>query len=151
MQRSSISAQVRASPNPRTSDELYLDLLKRTLTRVIVARGQERQTISPDRSWLRAGNQLVQRALRPLGLEIVRLTPKSLAKRKDAGEEERFRRFTREEIAASGENFDLSWLKDETEYSRDELSRAEVRRAPRDLLAVARRQLTRARTSWAAH
>jgi hypothetical protein len=56
-----------------TSDELYLDLLKRTLTRVIVARGQERQTISPGRSWLRAGNQLVQRALRPLGLEIVRL------------------------------------------------------------------------------
>jgi len=71
--RASISAQVTASPTPTTSADLYLDLLKRTLTRVIVARGQERQTINPGRSWLRVGNQLVQRALRPLGLEIVRL------------------------------------------------------------------------------
>lgn len=73
MQGTSISAQVRTLPNPTTSAELYLDLLKRTLTRVIVARGPERQTINPGRSWLRAGNQFVQRALRPLGLEIVRV------------------------------------------------------------------------------
>ncbi len=40
---------------------------------------------------------------------------KSLRKRKDAGEEGRFRRFTRKEIAERGDSLDISWLKDETE------------------------------------
>src|SRR5262245_36625107 len=36
---------------------------------------------------------------------------RALAKRKDAGEEGRFRRFTREWIANRGDNLDISWLK----------------------------------------
>lgn len=38
---------------------------------------------------------------------------KALKKRKDTGEEGRFRRFTREEIAKRGDSLDISWLKDE--------------------------------------
>ena len=39
--------------------------------------------------------------------------PYGKSKRKDLGEEGRFRRFTREEIQARGDNLDVSWLKDE--------------------------------------
>tara|TARA_R110001606_G_scaffold297089_2_gene444855 strand:- start:36 stop:1493 length:1458 start_codon:yes stop_codon:yes gene_type:complete len=35
--------------------------------------------------------------------------------RKDEGEEGRFRRFTREEIAARGDNLDITWLRDDSE------------------------------------
>jgi len=45
----------------------------------------------------------------------------SLAKRKDTGEAGRFRRFTRDEIAARGDSLDISWLKDESDTSNDEL------------------------------
>ncbi len=38
--------------------------------------------------------------------------PKSLAERKDTGEEGRFRKFTREWIAERGESLDIAWLKD---------------------------------------
>ncbi len=51
---------------------------------------------------------------------------KSLAKRKDTGEEGRFRRFTREEIAARGESLDISWLKDDSEGANDELPEPDV-------------------------
>ena len=40
-------------------------------------------------------------------------SPKSLAKRKDTGENGRFRKFTREWIAERGESLDIAWLKDE--------------------------------------
>jgi len=46
---------------------------------------------------------------------------KSLAKRKDTGEEGRFRRFTREWIAERGESLDIAWLKDDSDGSNDEL------------------------------
>lgn len=39
------------------------------------------------------------------------------SKRKDQGEEGRFRMFTRDEIAARGENLDISWLRDENEHN----------------------------------
>jgi type I restriction enzyme M protein len=48
-------------------------------------------------------------------------SPKSLAKRKDTGEEGRFRRFTREWIAERGESLDIVWLKDDSDGSNDEL------------------------------
>ena len=51
----------------------------------------------------------------PLGL------PKSLKKRKDSGEAGRFRRFTREDIAARGDSLDIAWLKDESEAGNEEL------------------------------
>ncbi len=38
--------------------------------------------------------------------------PLGKSKRKDQGEEGRFRRFTREEIAKRGDNLDITWLKD---------------------------------------
>ena len=37
------------------------------------------------------------------------------ATRKDQGEQGRFRRFTRAEIAARGDNLDIIWLKDESD------------------------------------
>jgi type I restriction enzyme M protein len=40
---------------------------------------------------------------------------KSLKKRKDSGEEGRFRCFTREEITARGDSLDIAWLKDDSE------------------------------------
>lgn len=40
---------------------------------------------------------------------------KSLAKRKDTGEGGRFRKFTREWIAARGDSLDIAWLKDEND------------------------------------
>jgi type I restriction enzyme M protein len=46
---------------------------------------------------------------------------KNLAKRKDTGEEGRFRTFTREEIAKRGDSLDVSWLKDDSDGSNDEL------------------------------
>lgn len=40
---------------------------------------------------------------------------KSLKKRKDTGEEARFRRFTRDWIAKRGDSLDIAWLKDESD------------------------------------
>jgi type I restriction enzyme M protein len=48
-------------------------------------------------------------------------SPKSLAKRKDTGEEGRFRKFTREWIAERGESLDIAWLKDDSDGSQDYL------------------------------
>lgn len=48
-------------------------------------------------------------------------SPKSLAKRKDTGEEGRFRKFTREWIAERGESLDIAWLKDDSDSANDEL------------------------------
>ncbi|NVN10255.1 class I SAM-dependent DNA methyltransferase [Nguyenibacter vanlangensis] len=47
------------------------------------------------------------------------------AKRKDQGEEGRFRRFTRKEIAARGDNLDITWLKDTTDQAEDGLQTPE--------------------------
>ncbi|MEL7470859.1 MAG: N-6 DNA methylase [Pseudomonadota bacterium] len=41
--------------------------------------------------------------------------PLGRAARQDEGEEGRFRRFTREEIAARGDNLDITWLRDDEE------------------------------------
>jgi type I restriction enzyme M protein len=46
---------------------------------------------------------------------------KSLAKRKDSGEEGRFRKFTREWIAERGESLDIAWLKHDSDGANDEL------------------------------
>jgi len=47
------------------------------------------------------------------------------AERKDQGEEGRFRRFTRDEIAARGDNLDISWLKDTSNDAEDGLDTPE--------------------------
>lgn len=46
---------------------------------------------------------------------------KALAKRKDTGEQGRFRKFTREQIAARGDSLDIAWLKDDSDTSADDL------------------------------
>lgn len=52
--------------------------------------------------------------------------PHGKSKRKDEGEEGRFRKFTREEIAARGDNLDLSWLADDDATHADDLPEPEV-------------------------
>jgi type I restriction enzyme M protein len=44
------------------------------------------------------------------------------SKRKDQGEAGRFRKFTREEIRARGDNLDLAWLKDDSADAADDLA-----------------------------
>jgi type I restriction enzyme M protein len=51
--------------------------------------------------------------------------PLGEAGRKDQGEEGRFRRFTRAEIAARGDNLDISWLKDTSADAEDGLDTPE--------------------------
>lgn len=50
----------------------------------------------------------------------------SLKKRKDTGEEGRFRRFTRDWIAERGDNLDIAWLRDEEETNGEDLPDPEV-------------------------
>ncbi|MCC7433118.1 MAG: N-6 DNA methylase [Methanoregulaceae archaeon] len=52
--------------------------------------------------------------------------PTALAKRVDEGETGRFRRFTREEIAARGDSLDISWLRDDSAGANDELEEPSV-------------------------
>lgn len=52
--------------------------------------------------------------------------PNGGSKRKDQGEEGRFRKFSREDIAKRGDNLDLSWLKDDNATSADDLPEPNV-------------------------
>ncbi|MBE0672191.1 MAG: N-6 DNA methylase, partial [Anaerolineales bacterium] len=49
-----------------------------------------------------------------------------LKKRKDTGEEGRFRRFTRDWIAERGDNLDIAWLKDDSETAAEDLPEPEA-------------------------
>jgi type I restriction enzyme M protein len=51
--------------------------------------------------------------------------PYGRSKRKDLGQQGRFRKFTREEVKARGDNLDVSWLKDEGATSSDDLPEPE--------------------------
>ncbi|AUX27451.1 DNA methyltransferase [Sorangium cellulosum] len=51
--------------------------------------------------------------------------PYGKSKRKDQGAEGRFRRFTREEIRARGDNLDIAWLRDESVHGADDLPEPE--------------------------
>jgi type I restriction enzyme M protein len=48
--------------------------------------------------------------------------PHGKAKRKDEGEEGRFRFYSREQIAAKGENLDIAWLRDTSNDPEDEMT-----------------------------
>ncbi len=52
--------------------------------------------------------------------------PNSLSVRVDSGESGRWRCFTREEIAKRGDNLDISWLRDESLQSGDNLPEPEI-------------------------
>jgi type I restriction enzyme M protein len=68
--------------------------------------------------------------------------PKSLKQRNDTGESGRFRRFTREEIAARGDSLDIAWLKDESNARTDELPEpAALAREAMDELAASMGEL----------
>ncbi|WP_375157682.1 N-6 DNA methylase [Bradyrhizobium sp. RDT46] len=64
--------------------------------------------------------------------------PHGRAARKDHGEQGRFRRFTRAEIAARGDNLDVTWLKDTSGDLEDGLE------APEDIAAAIERHLSAA-------
>src|SRR5205823_3618453 len=64
--------------------------------------------------------------------------PNGQAARVDQGEEGRFRRFTRDEITARGDNLDIAWLRDTSGDPEDALSE------PEELLAAIQRHLQNA-------
>jgi len=68
-----ISSAVKTRPVPGTAEELYLDLLKRSLTRAAFAKRYERHTLKPGRLLRRFINGMIMLVLVPLELELVRL------------------------------------------------------------------------------
>ena len=52
--------------------------------------------------------------------------PNGKSKRRDQGEEGRFRKFTRAEIAERNDNLDVAWLKDDSHTDADDLPEPEV-------------------------
>ncbi len=70
-----ISVRVPTTPVPASVEEMYLDLLKRVLTRTIVARPFERHALQPQARVRRLLHAAFTRLLDPLGLELVRLAP----------------------------------------------------------------------------
>ncbi len=64
--------------------------------------------------------------------------PNGLSAREDQGEEGRFRRFTRAEIAARADNLDIAWLRGSDEAGEDALEE------PEDILEAMRTHLARA-------
>lgn len=70
---------IETRPIPETSEELYLDLLKRCLTRALFAKGVVRHTIDPSRFHLRLFNKVLRATLTPLHLELVHLKQSGLA------------------------------------------------------------------------
>ena len=70
-----IAGRVATFPEPRTHAELYIDLMKKVLTRAIVAKPFERHHISTSVPWKRRLFGFVDDLLRPFHLELVRLIP----------------------------------------------------------------------------
>ena len=52
--------------------------------------------------------------------------PHGKSRRKDQGQNGRFRKFTRAEIAKRGDNLDISWLKDDSTTNNEQLAEPEV-------------------------
>ena len=70
--------------------------------------------------------------------------PHGRAPREDQGETGRFRRFSREDIAARSDNLDITWLKDTSDEAEDGL------KTPEDILAAIDGHLTAAMTEMRA-
>jgi hypothetical protein len=70
-----IAARVRTEPDPHSPAELYLDLMKRILTRALIARPRERQSLRPRGFLRRSVAAVIRGALAPLNFELVRLIP----------------------------------------------------------------------------
>jgi O-methyltransferase len=85
-----VALSVATHPVPRTCEELYLDMMKKVLTRALIARGLDRHTIVPvgPKSWLLYHfNRLAVR----VGLEFVRLKRSSAEHYMESGHETRNR------------------------------------------------------------
>ena len=91
-QAAPVILSVHTQPTPRDPAELYLDLMKKVLTRALIAKGMERHTISPHgpKSWLLYRfNHLAAR----FGLEAVRLTASSAEDYLESGNAARNRNY----------------------------------------------------------
>ncbi len=64
---------IESFPVPSSLDQLYLDLLKRMLTRALVAKNIERHSINSGRPVFAIVNKLIKMILAPLNLELVKL------------------------------------------------------------------------------
>lgn len=71
--RNDFLSVIETHPLPETSADLYLDLLKRCLTRALFAKEVVRSTIDPGRLYLRLLNKALLAMLTPLNLELVHL------------------------------------------------------------------------------
>lgn len=69
----SISAVVHTTPVPRAPHELYLDLMKRTLSRTITAQDRERHTLRARHPLKRLALAVATGVLAPFSLELVRV------------------------------------------------------------------------------
>lgn len=81
-----LTLSVRTEPTPRTAAELYLDLVKKILTRVLTANGMERHTIQPHGPKSRLLHRFNRMSAR-FGLEAVKLTPSSAEDYLESGHE----------------------------------------------------------------
>ena len=64
---------VETGPLPESTNELYLDILRKCLTRALFAKKVERHTIDPGRYHLRMINKILRKVLTPMNLELVHL------------------------------------------------------------------------------
>ncbi|MEJ2619793.1 MAG: TylF/MycF/NovP-related O-methyltransferase [Candidatus Thiodiazotropha sp.] len=63
---------IQSIPTPSGPDQLYLDLLKRALTRTLVAKNIERHSLNPKRPIFAVTNKVIKNILTPLKLELVK-------------------------------------------------------------------------------
>jgi hypothetical protein len=70
-----VAIAVKPNPPPRTPEEMYLDLLKKTLTRAQVAPAFHRDYFGPSRTVFRWVYPVLENSLSRRRLEIVRLLP----------------------------------------------------------------------------
>jgi O-methyltransferase len=63
---------IESLPKPSSQDQLYVDLLKRALTRTLVAKSIERHSLNPKRPIFALTNKIIKSILTPLKLELVK-------------------------------------------------------------------------------
>jgi O-methyltransferase len=83
----SLGAVIKLDPDPNTAEELYLDLMKRTLTRALVAREFDRHTFSPYKTLYRSLYRHIGRLLAVRGLELVRVRRSDMQDYLESGHE----------------------------------------------------------------
>ena len=68
-----ISAEIQTQPNPESVSDLYLDLLKRSLTRALIATSFDRHHLDATKPWKKKVVQCFQNLLAGRNVELVRL------------------------------------------------------------------------------